>query len=205
MENENKMMKGFPAKIISKFIAIAAVMLSLAACNDSGGGSGTTVNNGLIVSGCGNCSTITNPMTVSVVNFANAANTVQFLNMALIIDGNRFYPGISSPLNNYQGPIALQGTMRVLSPYYDLNGYCVIPAGDYTVQTTSVSNSAVGMIDYMELYSSKGNIRMYMRQAMVYKDLNNPQAYRIFGGVGIGTVNGYTCSSSFGVNAYYPY
>jgi hypothetical protein len=199
MENKNKSMKGFPAKIISKFIAIAAVMLSLAACNDSGGGSGYTNNNGLILDNCGSCSSISSPIALDTVQSQNMDSGAMLLQLRLYVSGAYFYPGVSSSYNNYNGPAAFQGQLVAQSDLYGYQSSCVIPRGTYQVRTQQVAQmGAAGTLgSSMNLIATGGGRSIYFTIYQGSMLLNQGGQIRLSGNIYVTNINGANCGNGF--------
>ncbi|HEX7673675.1 MAG TPA: hypothetical protein VF412_05865 [Bdellovibrio sp.] len=193
----------FSARLFTRAVAALSVMIFMAACGNKGGDSAPP-NTLLGITNCATCATsIPSATAIDVFSAKNATGLAQFANMQLIVSATMFTPGASSAYNLYTGPVAVQGqfiagtTLVDPAATYGYGNSCTIPAGTYVMQSSTVGQMSLGMLQLPELISTTGVvIRMRVDQGMLYKDATTQQT-RMYGSVYITSVNGVPCSSSF--------
>lgn len=192
----------FSARLFTRAVAALSVMVFMAACGNKGGDS---VPNGLLgITSCASCATsIPSPIAIDTFSARNTSGLAQFVNMQLIVSSTMFTPGVSSVYNLYTGPVAVQGQFiagtNLVDPAatYGYSSSCTIPAGTYMMQSSTVGQMSLGMLQLPELISTTGLIiRMSVQQGMLYKDAATQQT-RMSGSVFITSVNGMPCSQAF--------
>ncbi|XGC79582.1 hypothetical protein ACES2L_09615 [Bdellovibrio bacteriovorus] len=206
MERLNKETLSFPAWNITKIFAALGMVLTLAACGKDGGGSVAVAPNG--ITNCSNCSTIVTPVTLATFESASPSRNVTLKSMSLIAQSSNIQPNASgNNYNNYQGPVAAQGSMIVTSAQADtdINGAalssCVLQAGTYIVETKQVGQ--------LGLYGTNLSIPLLVaRQGsqIVEMKIEAPgsegmglyqSGTRVWAKVSITRINNITCSSNF--------
>jgi len=203
METLNKKTLSFSARLFTRAIAALALVTSVAACGNNGGGGvtgpqlGTT---GIVT--LNNCATCTSSMgstlAIDIFNARDARGIALLQNMQLIVSGYNFVPGVSSSYNLYNGPMATQGTFVVTQTTFDpATGQCVIPAGSYVIQTAEVGQMfSPGLFRVPTLVSTTGNIVLEVREGVLYKDMMT-QSTRMYGSLFVKSVNGQVCTNAF--------
>ncbi|WII71642.1 hypothetical protein QJS83_14330 [Bdellovibrio sp. 22V] len=203
METLKKKNLSFPAKTFTRVLAALGIMLALAACQKDSGGSpviGVGINN------CANCvGVIPQPVVLTTYQSKSTDGNVVFQNMQILVQSTGIQPNATgNTWKYYRGPIYVQGTMVVTTPQYDyypgtnypITG-CVIPAGTYQVQSTTV-----GQMDYdgvnivlPSLVTVGGGITMSVEAPYPMGLVESGS--RLYAAVKVTSVNGIACSSNF--------
>lgn len=197
METLNHKILSFSARLFTQALTTLIMVFAVSACGNKSSANDYPPGVG-IMGGCiSNCQAMQSPQAVGVFNAKNGNGQANFANMQLIVNGVGFVPGASSVYNLYSGPVAFQGVFVAANTLMDpVGGGCVIPAGSYPVQTSSIGAMSMGSISTLEMISTVGNIRFRLNEGMLYKD-GLSQATRMFGSVSIVSVNGFPCSTAF--------
>lgn len=203
METLNKKTLSFSAKLFSQAVTALAMVTALAACGNNGSNNGPVgpqlgVPGNVNIANCASCAgSMINPQAVDVFNAKNFTGIASLQNMQLVVSGASFVPGSSASYNLYRGPVAVQGTFTVNRTVSDpVSGFCVIPAGSYTVQSTEVGSLLMGRLMLPTLVSTTANIVLEIRHGVLYKDAMT-QRTRLYGNLYIKSVNGQMCSQYF--------
>lgn len=210
--NKQQIRKSMVNLLVRTMISIGIAFTFVACGGDSGGGGGGIGPGpggmpplgmggpgGVNLMNCPTCSSMmVNPLPIGVFDSVNMSGTMNFNKMQIIVNGAGFTPGYSSIYNLYSGPVAIQGQLIITSQLIDpMMGSCVVPPGQYTVQTVNVGTMAqAGLLQIPELVSMNGAIRMRIMQGILYKNAAT-QMTRLFGHIYITSVNGIPCSTSF--------
>lgn len=193
--NTTKQTQGFATKVFTRVLASLGVVLALAACGNS------SSNNTGGLSGCVNCSSLTNAQAMATFQSTSIYSTqfpLQMTNMTLY--GNNVTNTIAGfngttttqSVDTYQGAIAVNGTMIIGAQIMDVSGACIIPAGTYTVQTYSQGYMSGGDLQVQMLVN--GNIMMTLQQGMI---ANYNGSYWVSGALIINSVNNVQCNSFY--------
>lgn len=205
METLNKKLLSFPFVSLAKLFASVSILFLLAACGNGGGGGSTPPPApGVGLNGCVNCAGITQPLAISTFNSESLYMSqwpVQLSNMQLYVNGANYTPGVSSPYNLYDGPVAVQGTMNVTGAHAikDSVGACAINPGSYVVQTYSAGSISLGT-NFLVPELTAGHIRIRMSAAPYVSGsmlVNEGGAIRWKGRLEILSVGGQVCSNFF--------
>jgi len=190
-----------------QFIASSAIIFGLVACDKSKNSDPQPVTN--VYQNCLNCYGIQGQ------NFFRSISTSQNQNIILNLNffgQNNFQPYYSytgSPVVSYFGPVAVQGTMRV-NVMANINGAgsgCLIPAGDYNLQTIQAGQWSAALFNQVRLLAT-GPTTLYLKistgqvTAKRYNDMGKlwteiPQEGQVFADVVVESVAGLQCMQSF--------
>ncbi len=205
METLNKKTLSFSARLFTHAIAALALVTSVTACGNKGGGGspnnpftvGATGN--VTVSNCTSCTATmgSQQLAIDIFNAKNVSGIANLQSMQLIVQPGSFVPGASSSYNLYSGPVAIQGLLTLTQTAVDpATGQCVIPAGSYTIQTAQVGQMSMGTLNVPMLVTNTGNIVMELREGILYKDAATGMT-RMYGSLFIKSVNGIACTNAF--------
>lgn len=204
MEGLKNKRLSFPAKnFFIRAIAALGVTMALVACN-SGGGGGSGVTVGVGINGCQNCGTITSPVVLATYQSQSPSANLVFSNMNIIAQATGIVPNASgNNYRNYQGPIAIQGTLDIKATEYDRYSACVVPAGRYAVSTYTVGQMGMagGDIVVPLLMATNGSYTVEMQidgpLNTMAGGLLTDGGQRLYARVAVVKVNGQVCSSDF--------
>ncbi|MNJ94775.1 hypothetical protein D3C87_124770 [compost metagenome] len=189
MEKLNKKTLSFPSQLFTKAVAALTIVLTLAACGNSGDGGS---NYGGIVD-CQNCSAvIANP--IAITNFVSdgmAYPRISMQNMTLFGDVAFMRPNHSTPYNGYNGPVAVQGTLVLHDPLQCPGA--TVPAGSYALTTRAAGNMVNGSnLTVPEMIAGPLRIRMtYSGNLSSLNPVNG--VIRWTGALEVISMDGYQC------------
>ncbi len=190
-------------------MGVIGVALMISSCNDRGNNN-NGMNNG-IWQNCinGSCNGIMNGGTPF---FQSQSTDVSgMMNLTLQFMGNVYnqgygygYNNYTSPITSYVGQVAATGMLQVSQSYTTGFG-CVIPAGNYQLQTVQPGqwNQAIVTGLVMQAYSGYASISVQIPTAQVSAKSQVGATWnevapvgRLFGRINVQMANGYNCQIS---------
>lgn len=189
----------FPKRLIFAMLTIFAGTSLLTACPGNKGGGGEVVPVSTVVfPACAGCSGISATQLVASIP-SDSRNTYRPLTMSwqLLGDANalnmsqQYYPG-TTLYSNYQGQVIARGGMTFPSQLSDLAGRCIVPAGQYTFDTTVVGQMSGGRFRVLDIAAIGPTTFRFQTDARIYRDPMNG-AERVHGTIVVLAVNGIPC------------
>lgn len=154
-------------------ILISAIMLTiLSACTGGDNNSGNTATQPVnIYAGCANCNTINLTGQEFLSTVSNEINNSFSIRLGFSgAAGNGIYD-----VSNYQGSVAVnRGDLTIQQGLYQ--GYCLIPAGNYIINTISAGQYSAGIIQGLKLNAAgPANLIIQMDVAQLSSQNNRYQ------------------------------
>lgn len=185
---------------------IGAVVAFLVACGNKGGGNNVVQQAPVMpFQQCFNCQNINGSVFFSAesIDYTNSVH----LYWTFSGQSNYAYQTTAMTPGTYYGPVATTGQMSI-SQSMNL-GYCVVPAGTYTLATVQAGQWGYGIASGLALQAINGSYSMIMSfngQVSSPGSLQNGQLSsstntvgRMFGNLQIQSINGQQCQQVIGI------
>lgn len=182
-------------------LAAYTIVFSIAACDNKNNNQPATQN---VYQNCVNCGMMQGQIFFKSTSTSYNSNVNLSLNFVGNTAFNNYYQYGASPVVTYHGPTAATGTLHI-NVMANIDN-CIIPAGDYTVQTTQAGQWASGVISQLRLTAvGPSQVNMLITSGQVsakqYTDMGKlwteiPQIGNIFANVMIESVGGVQCYRS---------